>query len=240
MAGICPSRFRGCLRKSVPDVHPLRRRGTNVVAARRYVTSLRTTDSVLATDRPPPTEIPESATARYATPAIARSVREPCAFHPEFQVLPCPSPVLLAPGPGARQTLPATGSRSHASLPKGHVLTDSWIARAWSEILRIHRNSVFSHGSSRCRATLASQYHTLLVNRRRKLPGPLSHPMPIPSPSVLGQPLDRRRLHGFCCPIAMICRLTMVRGDHIAPQNHSMLRLHRIYRRTLPDKPCPA
>jgi toxin ParE1/3/4 len=49
-AGICPSRFRGCLRKSVPAVHPLRRRGTNVVAARRYVTSLRTADSVLATD----------------------------------------------------------------------------------------------------------------------------------------------------------------------------------------------
>ena len=50
VAGICPSRFRGCLRKSVPAVHPLRRRGTNVVAARRYVTSLRTADSVLATD----------------------------------------------------------------------------------------------------------------------------------------------------------------------------------------------
>ena len=51
VAGICPSRFRRCLRKSVPAVHPLRRRGTNVVAARRYVTSLRTEDSVLATDR---------------------------------------------------------------------------------------------------------------------------------------------------------------------------------------------
>ena len=50
VAGICPSRFRGCLRKSVSAVHPLRRRGTNVVAARRYVTSLRTADSVLATD----------------------------------------------------------------------------------------------------------------------------------------------------------------------------------------------
>ena len=50
MAGICPSRFRGGLRKSVPAVHPLRRRGTNVVAAHRYVTSLRTADSVLATD----------------------------------------------------------------------------------------------------------------------------------------------------------------------------------------------
>ena len=33
-----------------PADHPLRRRGTNVVAARRYVTSLRTADSVLATD----------------------------------------------------------------------------------------------------------------------------------------------------------------------------------------------
>ena len=51
VAGICPSRFRGGLRKSVPPVHPLRRRGTNVVAAHRYVTSLRTADSVLATDR---------------------------------------------------------------------------------------------------------------------------------------------------------------------------------------------
>jgi len=51
VAGICPSRFRKCLRKSVPAVHPLRRRGTSVVAARGYVTSLRTADSVLATDR---------------------------------------------------------------------------------------------------------------------------------------------------------------------------------------------
>ena len=50
VAEICPGRFRGCLRKFVPAVHPLRRRGTKVVAARRYVTSLRTADSVLATD----------------------------------------------------------------------------------------------------------------------------------------------------------------------------------------------
>ena len=49
VAGICPSRFRGCLRKSVPTVRPLRPRGTNVVAARRYVASLRAADPILTT-----------------------------------------------------------------------------------------------------------------------------------------------------------------------------------------------
>ena len=45
-----------------------------------------------------PQAIPESATARYATFAIARSVREPCAFHPEYQAAALPiAVVLLAP-----------------------------------------------------------------------------------------------------------------------------------------------
>ena len=75
VAGICPSRFRGCLRKSVPAVHPLRRRGTNVVAARRYVTSLRTADPVLATDT-----MYLSVTNRSLEISFVRTSREFCSI----------------------------------------------------------------------------------------------------------------------------------------------------------------